>query len=364
MSKRGKDKKKKRRTKSFASSSGGETTLLVGIQGRNVPVATCTLPAGDSSSHTTRRTAPQIEDGLPELGSELPNLDGGSSHQAETDEKDWALLADDFMEDGRDSLLESSGLPSAVDSSVALADGPADPDRIAEPTMNQKAVPASSANIQHEEDRDENDCEVDYSSEESQDIIKPVAEIQNVIEHVAEIQNIIKPVAELESINKPVTESPSIIKPVEEIEKAVKPVPEFQSNLRPTAAEFQVVLAEVKPDSTSPPSGSTIQSSRVTSVLASPQPISSGSKDKAEISDTRQGRSIEQRATVLNRRVLTSADIMRLVKAKDIKVTRRHDHNLQQRGLAEDGLFELTDELDGYLSAGVQSVSVHHTVIE
>ena len=57
MSKRGKDKKKKRKAKSFASSSGGETTLLVGIQGKNVPVATCTLPAGDSSSHTTRNTA-------------------------------------------------------------------------------------------------------------------------------------------------------------------------------------------------------------------------------------------------------------------------------------------------------------------
>ncbi len=73
---------------------------------------------------------------------------------------------------------------------------------------------------------------------------------------------------------------------------------------------------------------------------------------------------IERRATVLNRKVLTSADIMRLVRAEDIKVTRRHDHNLQQRGMAEDGLFELPDELDGYLSAGGQSVSVHHTVIE
>jgi len=94
-------------------------------------------------------------------------------------------------------------------------------------------------------------------------------------------------------------------------------VAEFQSNLRPTAAEFQIVLAELKPDSNSPPSGSTIESSRVTTVSASPQPISSGSNDKAEVFDTRQERSIEQRATVLNRRVLKSADIMRLVKAKD-----------------------------------------------
>jgi hypothetical protein len=109
MSKRGKDKKKKRKTKSFASSSGGETTLLVGIQGRNVPVATSTLPSVDRSSHTTRRAAPRIEDGLPDLGNELPNLDDGSLHQAGTDEKDWALLADDFMEDGRDSLLGSCG---------------------------------------------------------------------------------------------------------------------------------------------------------------------------------------------------------------------------------------------------------------
>ncbi len=88
MSKRGKDKKKKRRTKWFASSSGGEATLLVGIQGRNVPMATGTLPAVDSSSNTTRRKASRIEDGLPDLGNMLPNLDDGSSHQAETDEKD------------------------------------------------------------------------------------------------------------------------------------------------------------------------------------------------------------------------------------------------------------------------------------
>jgi hypothetical protein len=68
---------------------------------------------------------------------------------------------------------------------------------------------------------------------------------------------------------------------------------------------------------------------------------------------------------LLNRRTLMSADIMRLVKAKDIKVTgTRHNHNLQQRGLEADGVYELSDELDGYLSSGGQSVSVHHTVIE
>jgi hypothetical protein len=55
---------------------------------------------------------------------------------------------------------------------------------------------------------------------------------------------------------------------------------------------------------------------------------------------------------------------MRLVKAKDIRVTGKHNHNLQQRGLQVDGVYELADELDCYLSAGGQSVSVHHTVIE
>jgi hypothetical protein len=399
MSKRGKDKKKKRRTKSFASSSGGETTLLVGIQGRNVPVATCTLPAVDSSSHTTRRIAPRIEDGLPDLGSELPNLDDGSSHQAGADEKDWSLLADDLMEDGRDSLLGNCGQSSAMDPSTALARGPADPDRIAEPTAKQSAVPpsavpASIANIQnekdfqHEEGGDGNECEVDYSSEEKpespiqpgfpaelESITKPVAETQSIIKPVAEFQSIIKPVTEFQSIIKPAAELQNVIESVAEIRNVIKPVAEtdrdsmparagFQSNLRPIAAEFQIALTQFKPGPSGPSRGSTIQSSHVASVSASPQPIPSGSKDKAEVSDTRQERSIEQRATVLNRRVLKSADIMRLVKAKDIRVTRRHDHNLQQQGLAEDGVYELTDELDGYLSAGGQSVSVHHTVIE
>jgi hypothetical protein len=284
MPKRGKDKKKKRRTKSYASSSGGETTLLVGIQNRNVPLATCTLPAGDSSSHTTRRIAPRSEDGLPDLGNELPNLDDGSLHQAGTDEKDWALLADDFMEDGRDSLLGSCEQPLAMDSSTSLAKGPADPDRIAAPTMNQRDVPASIANIQHEEDADENGCEVDYSSEETQDIIKPVTE------HVAKIQ--FKPVAEIQF--KSVAELQNVIESVAEIQNVIKPVAEthggsmstvaeFQSNLRPTAAEFQIALPEVKPDPSVPSSGSTIQSPRVASVSASPQSISSGSNDKAEV---------------------------------------------------------------------------------
>ncbi len=57
---------------------------------------------------------------------------------------------------------------------------------------------------------------------------------------------------------------------------------------------------------------------------------------------------------------------MRLVKIKDIRVTGTdHNHNLQQRGLDKDGMYELGDnEFAGYLSEGVQSVSVHNTIIE
>ena len=363
MSKRGKDKKKKRRTKSFASSTGGETSLSVGKQGRNVPVATSTPPAVDRSSHTTRRAAPRIEDGLPDLGNELPNLDESSSHQAETDEKGWAQLADDLMDEDEDSLLGICGQPLAMDSTAALAKGPADPDRSVASTMNQKTVPASSAIVQREEYRDEDGSEVDYSSEEkpgSPTQSGAPTEIQNIITPV-EIQNIITPV-EIQNIITPV-EVQNSIKPVA-VQNIIKPLAETPGDSMSTAAEFQVVLAEFKPDSSSPPSGSTIQSSRINTALTGPQPTSTGSKEESEVFDTRQGRSIVQRATVVNRRVLKSADIMRIVKSKDIKVTGRHDHNLQQRGLEENGVFELADELDGYLSAGGQSVSVHHTVIE
>jgi hypothetical protein len=220
--------------------------------------------------------------------------------------------------------------------------------------MNQKTVPASPATVQREEYRDEDGSEVDYSSEEkpgSPTQSGAPTEIQNILTHVA-VQNSIKPVAVQNSI-KPVA-----------VQNIIKPLAETPGDSMSTAAEFQVVLAEFKPDSSSPPSGSTIQSSRINTALTGPQPISTGSKEESEVFDTRQGRSIVQRATVVNRRVLKSADIMRIVKSKDIKVTGRHDHNLQQRGLEENGVFELADELDGYLSAGGQSVSVHHTVIE
>jgi hypothetical protein len=247
-------------------------------------------------------------------------LDESSSHQAETDEKGWALLADDLMEDGEDSLIGSCGQPSARDSSAALAKGPADPDRIAALTMNQRAAPASFANAQHEEYVEEDGCEVDYSSEE-----KPGSPTQSGVP--TEIQSIIKPVA-VQNIIKPVAVQ-NIIKPVAEaLGDSMPTVAEFQSNLRHTAAEYQMALTQFIPDQSGPSSGSTIQSSSITSVSARPQPISSGSKGKEEASDTRQERSIEQRATVLNRRVLKGPDIMRLVQAKDIKVTRRHDHNL------------------------------------
>ena len=357
MPKRGKDKKKKRRAKSFASSSGGETTLLVGIQGRNVPVATSTVPAEDRSSHNTRRAALRIEDGLPDLGSELPNLDESSSHQAETDEKGWALLSDDLMEEDEDSLLGSCGQPSALDSSAVQSKGPADPDRSVAPTMNQSAAPASLASILQEEYGDENGCDVDYSSEEKPEPSPTLSEVPTVI------QNIIEPVAVQNSIKTVAVQN--LIKPVAEtLGDSTSAVADFQSNLRHTAAEFQIALTESATDQSGPSSGSTIQSSPVTSVSVTPLPISSGSKGKEEASGTSQERSFEQRATVVNRRVLKSADIMRIVKAKDIRVTGRHDHNLQRRGLEENGVYELADELDGYLSAGGQSVSVHHTVIE
>ncbi len=134
----------------------------------------------------------------------------------------------------------------------------------------------------------------------------------------------------------------------------VPAVAEFQSSLSPTAAEFQTSLATPAAE---------LQGSRVAMASANPQPISNGSKDKEGSVATIDERSIERRATLMSRRVLKSADIMRLVKAKDIRVTRRHGHNLQQRGLEEEGVYELPDELDGYLSKGGQSVSVHHTVI-
>ncbi len=192
------------------------------------------------------------------------------------------------------------------------------------------------------------------------------AEIQNTITPAAEIQNTITPAAVIQNTITPAAESQrNLADEAAEIKGGLRPaVAEFQSSLRPTAAEFQITLAEHKPDSESITSDNAIRNPRATSTSASPQSISNGSNDKAEVLTTRQERSIEHRATVLNRRVLKSADIMRLVKTKDIKVTRRHNHNLQQQGLEEEGVYELADELDGYLSAGGQSVSVHHTVIE
>jgi hypothetical protein len=97
---------------------------------------------------------------------------------------------------------------------------------------------------------------------------------------------------------------------------------------------------------------------------ASP-PVAKDTREDGLDLATREECSMERRATLLNRRVLKSADIMRLVKAKDIRITgTKLDHNLQQRGFAEDGIYELLDELDGYLSSGGRSMSVHHTVIE
>jgi hypothetical protein len=97
---------------------------------------------------------------------------------------------------------------------------------------------------------------------------------------------------------------------------------------------------------------------------------SSASSGKGEVEEHRTNglsRTSERRATLLNRsRVLRGEDILRLVKTKDIRVTRtNHNHNLQQQGLEKDGMYELgNDELAGYLSEGGQSVSVHNTIIE
>jgi hypothetical protein len=168
-------------------------------------------------------------------------------------------------------------------------------------------------------DQDPN-CEVNYEGDSSDESSQVPAEIKNVITPVAAIQINITPSAEFR-IN--------LASEAAEIQRDLIPaVAEFQSSLRPTAAEFQIILAKHKSDPEIPPSGNTIHSSRVASTSASPQPISNGSNDKAEVLATRQERSIEHRAKVLNRRVLKSADIMRLVKAKDIRVTRRHNHNL------------------------------------
>jgi hypothetical protein len=88
MSKRGKDKKKKRRQKVSVSRAEGNTNLLVGKQGLNVPRPT-SLPVEVSSPHTRRHLPPANDDAFPDLGSNLPNLDSDNYHQALADEMDW-----------------------------------------------------------------------------------------------------------------------------------------------------------------------------------------------------------------------------------------------------------------------------------
>jgi hypothetical protein len=101
---------------------------------------------------------------------------------------------------------------------------------------------------------------------------------------------------------------------------------------------------------------SEIESSLVPQV-AGPHTMTDNEED-GDDRTARGERPSERRATLLNRRTLMSADIMRLVKAKDIRVTgTRHNHNLQQRGLEADGVYELSEELDGYLSSGGQSLT-------
>jgi hypothetical protein len=199
MSKRGKDKKKKRKPKAFASSSGGDTSLLVGKQGRNVPRATFP-PTGDNSQHNTRRLAPRSEDGFPDLGSILPNLDDNSLHQAAADEKDWQFLADDLMQDNRDDLLACSGQPAANVPSAAIAGELVNLGRTTPPTGIQRALHAARLNLQQEEGSEQDpNCAVNYDSDSSNEDSPVAAEIQNNFTPVAEIQNNITPLAERRS---------------------------------------------------------------------------------------------------------------------------------------------------------------------
>jgi hypothetical protein len=99
MTKKGKDRKKKRkRSKESTSSSGPGETLLMGKQGLNAPRPTVTV-ASD-------------EEGLPDLGHSLPNLDQVSPSQAWRDEKDWESLDRDLTQEHEEDLMTSRGQTS------------------------------------------------------------------------------------------------------------------------------------------------------------------------------------------------------------------------------------------------------------
>ncbi len=297
---RTRSKKKKRKPKAFASSSGGDTSLLVGKQGRNVPRAAFP-PTGDNSQHNPRRLAPRSEDGLPDLGSILPNLDGNSSHQAAADEKDWQFLADDLMQDNGDDLLASSSQAAASVPSAATAGDLINLGRTTPLTGIQRALHAARLKIRQEEGGDQDpNCVVDYDGDSSNEDSPAAEEIQSSLAPAAgaEIQSNIAPVAT-------------------EIQNSLAPeAAEFQSSLNPTAAEFQIspetpvaefqsnlATSEAEFQSFAAPSLIiAIQGSHAAPASASPPPITDGSKDKEGAVATREERSIERRTTLLSRR--------------------------------------------------------------
>jgi hypothetical protein len=137
MPKRGKDKKKKRRQKGSVSKAEGDTNLLVGKQGLNVP-RPISLPIETAIPHTRRHLPFANDEAFPDLSNGLPNLDVTSSHQAEADERDWQFLAIDLMGDNGDDLMTSSSQPSTGDTSAVVAEEAVDPGRMTVPTGIQR----------------------------------------------------------------------------------------------------------------------------------------------------------------------------------------------------------------------------------
>ncbi len=144
--------------------------------------------------------APRSEDGLPELGSVLPNLDGSSSHQAAADEKDWLLLADDFMQDSVDDLMAGSSQAAASVLSAAPAGESVNLGRTISLNAIQRALHTARLNLRREEDSDQDpNCAVNYDPDSSDEGSPVTAEIQNNFTPVAKIQNDITPAAEIQS---------------------------------------------------------------------------------------------------------------------------------------------------------------------
>ena len=116
----------------------------MGKQGLNAPRPTVTV-ASD-------------EEGLPDLGHSLPNLDQVSPSQAWRDEKDWARLDQDLTQEHEEDLMASRG---------------------------QASTCINGAEVGSENDPD---CATDY--EDGSDNEDASAEIQSIPVFAAEIQNI------------------------------------------------------------------------------------------------------------------------------------------------------------------------------